>query len=200
MKSLFEKAIKYATEKHSGQIRKDGTIYILHPFEVATIVSTITKDEEVLTSALLHDVIEECDVDIEEITELFGKRVGKIVDLETEPKFSELSKIESWKFRKEEAIRRLEQTDDIGFKIVYLSDKLSNIRALYRDIQINGINAFNKFNISDIKEQRWYYYSILNVLKELNEFEAYKELDTKINYIFKTYGKELDNGKENYIL
>ena len=191
MDNIFERAIKYATEKHSGQKRKDGTIYILHPLEVATIVSTITNDEEVIASAILHDVVEESDVNINEITEIFGDRVGKIVGLETEPKYFNLSKSESWKLRKEEAIRRLNETDDIGFKIVYLSDKLANIRSIYRDYMINGIDSFNKFNISDIGLQAWYYYSVLEAVKDLSEYDAYKELTEKVNSIFKDYRSDL---------
>ena len=107
MDSLFEKAIKYAIDCHHGQKRKDGTIYILHPLEVATIVNTITKDEEVLAAELLHDVIEESNIDINEIKIIFGEIVGKIVSLQTEPKFLNISKSESWKLRKQEAINRL---------------------------------------------------------------------------------------------
>lgn len=189
MENIFEKACLYALEKHKNQRRKDGSIYILHPFEVATIVSTVTKDEDVLAASILHDVPEECDVDIEEIRNLFGDRVSDIVRLETEPKFPNLSKKDSWKLRKEEAINRLHNSNDIGFKIVYLSDKLANIRSLYISYQTMGLDAFNKFNVKSIDDQAWYYYSVLNEVSELKDTDIYREYEIKINEIFNGYEK-----------
>lgn len=190
MNKLFDKACIYAIEKHSCQKRKDGTLYILHPFEVASIANTITKDEEVLSAAILHDVCEECNIDTNEIRNLFGERVGKIVSLETEKKYQNLSKKDSWKLRKEEAIKRLKETDEIGFKIVYLSDKLANIRSLFIDYKCNGKEAFYKFNVTNIEEQAWYYYSILDAIRDLNNTDAYKEYKEKIDIIFKNNGKD----------
>ena len=190
MENLFEKACIYAAKKHQGQLRKDGTIYILHPFEVALICSSMTQDQEILAAAVLHDVPEECSVTIEEITNLFTQRVGELVGLETELKFEGISKDKSWKVRKQTAITRLNKTNDIGFKMIYLSDKLANIRALYKDYKQNGIKAFEKFNVKNIDEQSWYYNEILNSVKELEDYEAYKEYKKLINYIFEPNEKE----------
>ncbi len=196
MNNQFEKACKFAIECHSNQKRKDGSIYILHPFEVVTIASTMTKDEDVLIAAILHDTVEDANIKIEEIINLFGKRVGYLVDYETEPKYPNLSKEESWMLRKQGALKKLELSNDISFKILYLSDKLANIRSLYRDYKLNGISSFDKFNIKDIDIQSWYYYSILERLKELQSFEAYKEFEDKLNYIFKET-KVRNNEKNN---
>lgn len=152
MENIFEKACQYALIKHKNQYRKDGSIYILHPFEVATIAGTMTNDLDVLSAAVLHDVLEDSDASLIEIKELFNDRVCKLISLETEEKYPNLSKKDSWKLRKIEAIKRLEETDDIGFKIIYLADKLSNIRSLLRDINNNGIQAFNKLDIDKEKK------------------------------------------------
>ena len=58
---MINKAIEFATRAHAGQFRK-GTSrpYIVHPIEVGDIVSTMTKDEEIISAALLHDTIEDC--------------------------------------------------------------------------------------------------------------------------------------------
>ena len=189
MDNLFDKACKYAIEKHSNQKRKDGSIYILHPFEVATIASTITNDEEVLAASILHDCVEDANSNIDEIKELFGDRVSKLVENETEEQYPDLSKKDSWMMRKKSALKRLEEAEDIDFKIIYLSDKLSNIRSLYRDYKVNGIDAFNKFNIKDINTQSWFYYEVLNHLNDLNNTEAYNELKEKVNYIFESTGR-----------
>lgn len=201
MEHLFEKSCQYAINCHSGQKRKDGTIYILHPIEVTSIASTMTSDEEVLSSAMLHDVVEDCNIDIEEIVNLFGARVGKIVALETEPKYSDLSKSESWKLRKEEALTRLKVADDIGFKIVFLADKLANIRSIYREFQKKGIDSFNMFNVHDVNEHAWYYFNVLENVSELKETDAYNEYEMKINLIFNNLKKEeVINGKRNNII
>ena len=150
----------------------------------------MTQDQEILAAAVLHDVPEECSVTIEEITNLFTQRVGELVGLETELKFEGISKDKSWKVRKQTAITRLNKTNDIGFKMIYLSDKLANIRALYKDYKQNGIKAFEKFNVKNIDEQSWYYNEILNSVKELEDYEAYKEYKKLINYIFEPNEKE----------
>ena len=201
METLFDKACEYAIKNHAGQKRKDGSIYILHPFEVTSIVSTMTNDVEVLSASILHDVVEECNVSIDEIIKLFGDRVGKLVSLETEMKYPDLSKEASWELRKKDAINRLRETDELGFKIIYLSDKLANIRSLYRDYQKVGYEAFNKFNVNKIDKQAWYYYSVLNSVSELSEYDAYKEYKEKLDLIFKEYRREeIDNGKNSYTL
>lgn len=63
---VIEKAIMFATQAHEGQVRK-GTDrpYIVHPLEVGRIVASMTEDEEIISAAILHDTIEDC----EEITE-----------------------------------------------------------------------------------------------------------------------------------
>lgn len=199
MENLFENACSYAIKMHKGQKRKDGTNYILHPFEVTTIASTMTNDEEILASAILHDVPEECNIEIDEIIQLFGKRVGIIVALETEPKYLHLSKTDSWKLRKQESINRLKSTDDIGYKIVFLSDKLANIRSIYNEY-LKGINSFENFNIKDKNTQAWYYYNVLENIKELKEFSAYKEYEEKINIIFSDIRKGKSYGEKNHTL
>ena len=59
---MIDRAIEFATKAHEGQFRK-GTKrpYIVHPIEVGDIVSTMTKDEEVISAAILHDTIEDCE-------------------------------------------------------------------------------------------------------------------------------------------
>ena len=200
MVNIFERACVYAVNSHQGQRRKDGSVYILHPFEVASIAGTMTYDDEVLAAAILHDVCEECDVLPEALSKQFGERIGKLVSLETETKYPELPKDRSWKLRKIEALKRLDECDDIGFKIIYLSDKLSNIRSLYRDFSEIGLDAFKKFNVKDVNEQAWYYYSVLDELEELKETEAYQEFKGKIDIIFDGYRKVKEDEQDSYTL
>ncbi|MBR0412217.1 MAG: bifunctional (p)ppGpp synthetase/guanosine-3',5'-bis(diphosphate) 3'-pyrophosphohydrolase [Eubacterium sp.] len=59
MTDVFEKAVSFAARAHRGQKRKDGSIYILHPLEVAVIAGTMTHDEDVIAAAVLHDTVEQ---------------------------------------------------------------------------------------------------------------------------------------------
>ena len=83
MMNKIEEAIIYATIMHQGKVRKlGGSPYILHPLEVAQILSTMTDDEDVITAGILHDVVEDTDGTLSEIKKRFGGRVAYLVDSE----------------------------------------------------------------------------------------------------------------------
>jgi len=76
----IEKAIMYATEKHKGQYRHDNvTDYIAHPIKVYNLLAKDIKDENILISALLHDVVEDTDTTHADIEQEFGSIVADIV-------------------------------------------------------------------------------------------------------------------------
>lgn len=173
-------AIKFATDAHSGQFRKLGGLpYILHPLEVMAIAGTLTKDEDVMCAAALHDTVEDTNVTNDEIKERFGQRVAMLVSYETENKRRELPAEQTWKIRKVESIKHLEESNDIGVKILWLADKLSNVRSFYRSYITTGDAIWSNFNQKDKKEQAWYYREIYRILKpsfhntlEFLEFEG----------------------------
>ena len=76
---ILNKALSFSKESHKHQVRKSGEPYVVHPILVAAIVVSITNDESMAIAALLHDVVEDTDVSIEEITEHFGKDVAHLV-------------------------------------------------------------------------------------------------------------------------
>ena len=82
-------AAAFAMEAHSGQVRKDaeGSPYIRHPIEVAQLLSMAgIEDSDIICAALLHDVVEDCGVDISVIASMFGSRVAGIVaDVSDDP-------------------------------------------------------------------------------------------------------------------
>ena len=85
---MINDAMEFAAKAHEGQFRK-GTRrpYIVHPIEVADIVSTMTKDEEVICAAVLHDTIEDCRGITWDVLKLrFGSRVADMVAQESEDK------------------------------------------------------------------------------------------------------------------
>ncbi len=85
MSSLWQHAASFAANAHRHQTRNDGTPYIAHPFRVAMTIACQFNfaDEEVLAAALLHDVIEDCGVDYDELCDAFGSRVADLVAVMT---------------------------------------------------------------------------------------------------------------------
>ena len=83
--NLLEEAIIFSTLMHQGKVRKFKKIpYILHPLEVALILSTMTDDQEVIAAGVLHDVVENTDGTLKEIGERFGTRVARLVNSASE--------------------------------------------------------------------------------------------------------------------
>ena len=124
---MVEEARSFAEKAHEGQFRK-GTKrpYIVHPLEVAKIVSTMTDDEEMISAALLHDTLEDCrQVTKEQIKEVFGERVLEMVRQESE------DKSKTWVERKSTTIRHL-KTAPREVQMIALADTMSNIRDIAR--------------------------------------------------------------------
>lgn len=184
--NVLDKALCFAIEKHSGQTRKtQATPYILHPLEVTAIVGTMTNDPETLAAAVLHDTVEDAGVTLEELAEKFGKRVALLVMTETENKREELPPAQTWQLRKEETLIMLEHTRDLSVKMMWLGDKLSNMRSFYRLYRKQGDALWQSFNQKDPAMQAWYYRTIAKCLRELREYDAYQEYVKLVNIVFK---------------
>lgn len=185
---MYEKlneAIKFATDCHAGQMRKmANTPYILHPMEVAAIISTMSDDEDLMIAGLLHDTVEDCNVDPRVIKEKFGARVSALVQSETEDKMSDRPASETWQQRKEESLLMLEHTKDRSVKIMWLADKLSNIRSFYREYLKNGDRIWSCLNQKDPKMHGWYYKTIAVLLSELSGSAAYEEYAELVQKMF----------------
>ncbi len=179
-------AIDYAARMHEGQIRKLSHVpYILHPMEAAAVAASLTDDEDVIIAALLHDVLEDTDATEEEVEELFGKRVLALVKSETENKRKDQPASVTWKIRKQESLDELAKANREE-KIVWLSDKLSNMRALSKDYVLIGNRVFEAFNERRKAQHEWYYRSILGLLEsELGDTFAYLEYKQLVYLVFK---------------
>ena len=166
---MINKAIEFATRAHAGQFRK-GTSrpYIVHPIEVGDIVSTMTKDEEIISAAILHDTIEDTGVTYEDLKQEFGTRVADLVAAESE------DKSKTWIERKGHTLEHL-KTASQAEKILTMADKLSNIRSMARDYLLVGEELWQRFNMKDKEKQAWYYTSMIDLLKDLNETPEYQE-------------------------
>ncbi|HAS62617.1 MAG TPA: guanosine-3',5'-bis(diphosphate) 3'-diphosphatase [Vibrio sp.] len=118
-----------AKNAHEGQTRSTGEPYIIHPVAVSRILAEMRLDIETLQAALLHDVIEDCDVSKEDLEEQFGSTVAELVD--------GVSKLDKLKFRdrkeaQAENFRKmvLAMVQDIRVILIKLADRTHNMRTL----------------------------------------------------------------------
>ena len=164
---LLQKAIEFAAMKHEGHVRKGTTIpYFTHVMEAMEIVSRMTEDEEVRAAAVLHDTLEDTPTTKDELIHFFGGRVAGLVAAESENKRKNRPETETWPERKLETIRHLEEVQDPEIRRIALGDKLSNVRAMYRDYQAQGDRFWEKFNNPDPKAQGMYYCSLVNAFRK----------------------------------
>ena len=184
MENMINKAIVFATEAHKGAVRKGSKLpYILHPLEAGVIVSGMTKDEEVIAAAILHDVLEDTSVTYEQLKKEFGK-AADYVNAESENKRRELPAEATWKIRKQETIEHLMQETCKEIKMIALADKLSNIRSLYKDYQEVGEELWKRFHEKRKEEQGWYYKSLVTALQDMDCFLAWQEYKLLVEKVF----------------
>ena len=182
---LVSEAIAFAVKAHDGMRRKKSEApYILHPMEAAVIVGTMSDDQNLIAAAALHDVVEDAGITIDEVEERFGKRVRELVASETEDKRADLPPSDTWRIRKEESLAVLKNTDDIGVLMVWLGDKLANMRSIYRDWKVEGEAMWQRFNQKNVNEQAWYYSSIVKLTERLSDTSAWLEYKTLTELVF----------------
>ena len=123
------KAYEFAHEAHSGQFRTSGDPYVSHPIAVANILSSFHMDEDSLSAAMLHDVIEDCGVPKKIIEEKFNKNVADLVDgVSKLDQLDMVSKAEANAENFQKMI--LAMSNDIRVIVVKLADRLHNMRTI----------------------------------------------------------------------
>ena len=128
--SVIDKAYKYAYEKHFGQKRLTGEEYIIHPLNVAYILTRISADYETLSAALLHDVVEDCGVSVSEIEENFGHNIAILVDGVTKINKLNLSGTTEALINNQRKIL-VGLSEDVRVIIIKLADRLNNMQTLF---------------------------------------------------------------------
>lgn len=168
---VVDKAIAFAIKAHEGQFRK-GTRrpFIVHPLEVGKLVSSMTKDEEVICAAYLHDTIEDCEhVTAEMIEKEFGQRVAAFVCQESE------DKTKTWMERKSATIQKLKHAP-MEIQMIALADKLSNLRDIDREYPQFKEELWNRFRMKDKAIIGWYYKGVRDSLREyMGESDIFRE-------------------------
>jgi (p)ppGpp synthase/HD superfamily hydrolase len=144
---LVHRALRRAVKAHKKQDR-DGDAplpYATHPVDVLNLVryDGAIVDEEILAAALLHDVLEETDVDEEDLEEEFGPRVTRIVRELTrhEPDRSGLSPAEVWELRTQALLEEIDAMSDEA-KVIKLADRASNLRSALLTREGDALNNY----------------------------------------------------------
>src|SRR5437660_6270143 len=127
--SLVKKAYDYSLKHHEGQSRASGEPYLVHPLEVALVLSEMKMDPVAVAAGLLHDSVEDTSVTIVDIRKEFGEQVAHIVEGVTK-----ISKID-FATREEQQAENLRKmmlamVDDIRVVLIKLADRLHNMRTL----------------------------------------------------------------------
>jgi len=123
------RAYEYGARAHSGQRRKSGVPYIQHPVAVAQILAGMRMDGETIAAAILHDVIEDTETDVDQLAEQFGDEVASIVDGVSkldQMHFNSRAEAQAESFRK----MMLAMIEDIRVILVKLADRTHNMRTL----------------------------------------------------------------------
>ena len=181
----IKKAYEFAKEKHDGQKRISGEDYIIHPLNVAYILSEIHADSKTIAAALLHDTIEDCNVEKEQLEELFGLEVAKLVE--------SITKINKLNFTGDTDAMIANQrkiliglTEDVRVIILKLADRLHNMRTLWAlSLEKQKENARETLDIFTPIAHRLGINSIKSELEDLSlrylKPDVYYEIVEKLN-------------------
>jgi GTP pyrophosphokinase len=126
---LVRKAYVYSAKVHGGQVRLSGEPYLSHPLEVAGLLAQLLLDAQTVAAGLLHDIVEDTHVELDEIRALFGEEVAELVDGVT--KISQIEAKGSAE-RQAENLRKmiLAMAKDLRVILIKLADRLHNLRTL----------------------------------------------------------------------
>ena len=128
-RELLEHALAFAARAHAGQQRRSGEEFVRHPFGVAKILAGLHLDEQTLAAALLHDVVEDTDMSLDEVRAEFGEEVARLVEGVTKLtriQFQSREEAEAENYRK----MILAMAQDPRVILIKLADRLHNMRTI----------------------------------------------------------------------
>jgi (p)ppGpp synthase/HD superfamily hydrolase len=174
---LVRDALQTAHSAHAGQVRNGGggMAYVEHPRGVAELLAKQGFGDEVIAAALLHDVVEDSELTVDDLNRMFGPEVAVTVAA-----LSDDETIESWRERKDEHRERVRAADGDTLAI-YSADKLNNVSNLHRVHAEEGSAVEREFDVSlDHKLEVWA--EDLEMLRrEAPELPFLDELEAELN-------------------
>ena len=203
----YSKAMDLCICSHEGVFRKTGELYAVHPILVAALVAFLGGDHVLIQSALLHDVVEDTGMGLDEITAQFGSEVGTVVDGVT--KIKKIREQQLVPSSSDEALYHsactfhnmlIKSIDNVGVLILKLCDRLHNILTLHglepakqKRVAEETLFVFapiaHKLGMSNIR----------NTLENESFFYAYPQEYKQINKYFKRREKKIRRGFESFI-
>ena len=139
---IIDRAYRYAADAHEGQVRRSGEPFIEHPLQTALYLAELRLDANALAAGLLHDVVEDCDVCLEEIEDEFGKEIAGLVDgvtklTQAEVDFEEgkngfVLRDSDVDLQQAASLRKMlvAMASDVRVVLIKLADRLHNMRTL----------------------------------------------------------------------
>ena len=175
----IENAIVFATMAHDKQARKLTNIpYITHPYHVGMLLLHAGCNEDIVCAGLLHDTVEDTDVTVQDLRNEFGDVIARLVDGCSEP-----NKNLPWEERKQHTINYL-MTASKDICMIVCADKLSNIRSIRKEEEVDGDIVWKKFNRGKDK-QEWYYRGVISsISRQLNGEPLLNDLIKEVEYLF----------------
>ena len=128
-RELIRRAFDFAEERHRGQVRRSGEAFIHHPWGVARICAELHLDEQTIGAALLHDVVEDTDTELDEVRAEFGPDIAQLVEGVTKLtriQFSSREQAEAENYRK----MIVAMAQDVRVILIKLADRLHNMRTI----------------------------------------------------------------------
>src|SRR6478609_10913982 len=128
-RDLISRAFRFAAEAHEGQQRRSGEEFVLHPWGAAKICAQLQLDDETIAAALLHDVVEDTDVELEDVRAEFGDEIAKLVEGVTKltrVRFQSREQAEAENYRK----LIIAMAEDVRVILIKLADRLHNMRTI----------------------------------------------------------------------
>src|SRR3989449_4238878 len=128
-RDLIRRAFLFAANAHEGQQRRSGEDFVLHPWGAAKICAQLRLDDETIAAALLHDVVEDTDAELEDVRAEFGDEVAKLVEGVTKltrVQFQSREQAEAENYRK----MIVAMSEDVRVILIKLADRLHNMRTI----------------------------------------------------------------------
>lgn len=148
---------------HDGQYRKGTKVpYVVHPVLVAFTVSSYTLDDDIVAAALLHDLLEDCAVTVEDLEKKFGKKIAHLVE-EVSFLDSEIPNL-SWKEKKSLYVRKIESNSKESL-IIIAADKINNMKAYFEALKVDPSKVKSLFRATS-EEYYWYYKAVGEILEK----------------------------------
>ncbi|NBG87155.1 bifunctional (p)ppGpp synthetase/guanosine-3',5'-bis(diphosphate) 3'-pyrophosphohydrolase [Isachenkonia alkalipeptolytica] len=184
---LLVKAIEIAAKTHEYQKRKSTDIpYIVHPFEIAMILQRNgVEDQEILAAGILHDTLEDGNLQVSDLEKWFTSRVKELVLLASEELEGRSER--PWDKRKAHTIEAIKSLNT-DVKLIVCADKLSNARSMLRSYEKIGDQLWDRFN-AGFTDQQWYYDSLVESLKDMESYAMYQEFKETVQRIFHRKGE-----------